>query len=158
MDSDDDGNDGENSEIAALCSGSRGSSRASCTSSRSRASAPASPAPAKKKKRTDNESESDTILQALMNRVEAEEKPDHVHDFLMGYASTLRKFPPLLLAKTKKQIGNIISDAEIEMVEESVYQNIAYDPVLSPPNYRYDTLIDITESESVEMLEEDVIY
>lgn len=141
------------SEVAALC-GSRGSSRASCTSSgsRSRASAPASPTPAKKKKRTSNESESDSILQALVNRVEAEEKTDHVHDFLIGYASTLRKFPPLLLAKTKKRIGNVISDAEIEMMEQSDYQNIAYDPVPSPPDYRYDTIIEMTDDDSVEIL------
>lgn len=90
-----------------------------------------------------------------MNRVDAEEKTDHVHDFLIGYASTLRKFPPLLLAKTKKRIGNIISDAEIEMMQETEYQNVAYDPSPSPPNYRYDSIIDMTEGESVEVLEDE---
>lgn len=92
----------------------------------------------------------DIILEKLMSRMESADSTDHVHDFLFGYASTLREFPPVLLAKTKRKIANIISDAEIEHLESKQSQIYVDETVVSPPSYRYDDQYDI------EYIEEEV--
>lgn len=79
-----------------------------------------SPIPKRKRKNSpQSDLDPDSVLKVLMQRATATENlaQDHIHDFLIGYASTLRRFPPVLLAQTKRKIANIISDAEITLLE-----------------------------------------
>lgn len=132
--------DEDDSEVASLSNSIQTNTNSRASSSVSSRNG-SSPAPLKRRRRTkDDDSGPDIILETLMNRMEAADSKDHVHDFLFGYASTLREFPPVLLAKTKRKIANIISDAEIEHLESKQRENVPdpHDAVVSSPTYRYD--------------------
>lgn len=109
-------NDKNRSKLTTTSSASSAASSRRSLSSRSESS----PRPKKRKQTRENELEPDNILKVLMHRATSAETSvhDHIHDFLMGYASTLRKFPPVLLAKTKRKIANIICDAEVDLMQE----------------------------------------
>lgn len=127
----------------------------SATSSRhslsSRSESP--PRPKKRKQILEEELEPDNILKVLMHRATSAEtsEHDHIHDFLMGYASTLRKFPPVLLAKTKRKIANIICDAEVDLMREK-----EEDQLLVPYNGAQYNGNDVHDDD-VEYLLEDIV-
>lgn len=118
-----------------------------------------SPIPKRKRKiPPPNDFDPDNILKVLMQRATAAENTpqDHIHDFLIGYASTLKRFPPVLLAQTKRKIANIICDAEITLLESKQTHGPVDEPRNLIVNSRYTNEEIVVDDEDIEYIVEEI--